>query len=102
MVGAFERKRRRVLLRLSQIREASGPSKRDGVYWRGYKGWKRAVGDQNKGLELHNACPTHVRAMEDWAEAKLREESDSNVSSMVSSNVLEKNRYYSTYGVWRR
>ena len=60
----------------------------------GFKGWKRAVGDKNKGLEMHDTCPTHIRAMKDWSEYELRLSTNATVGALVSSKVTENNRYY--------
>ena len=55
---------------------------------------KRAVGDKNKGLEMHDICPTHIHAMKDWSEYELRLSTNATVGALVSSKVIENNQYY--------
>ena len=60
----------------------------------GFRGWKRAVGDKNKGLEMHYTCPTNIRAIKDWSKFKLRLSTDATAGALVSSKVIENNWYY--------
>ena len=61
---------------------------------KGYRGWKRAFGDKNKGLELHCRAATHLEAVSRWEERKQRASSQNTVKEMVSNNVYERRRYY--------
>ena len=61
---------------------------------KGYRGWKRALGDKNKGLELHCRAATHLEAVSRWEERKQRARSQNTVTEMVSNNVYERRRYY--------
>ena len=61
---------------------------------KGYRGWKRALGDKNKGLELHCRAATHLKAVSRWEERKQRASSQNTVKEMVSNNVYERRRYY--------
>jgi hypothetical protein len=60
----------------------------------GFRNWKRAVGDCNKGLLLHNSSHPHLNAMTMWMEFKLRTSQNLSVSTLVNETVLEKHRYY--------
>ncbi|KAK6167027.1 hypothetical protein SNE40_021137 [Patella caerulea] len=61
---------------------------------KGYNGWKRALGDKNKGLELHSHAASHIDAMSKWEERKRRTSSRSTVKELVSNNVYERRHYY--------
>ena len=62
---------------------------------KGYRGWKRALGDKNKGLELHCRAANHLEAVCRWEERKQRASSQNTViKEMVSNNVYERRRYY--------
>ena len=61
---------------------------------KGYRGWKRALGDKNKGLELHCRAATHLEAVSRWEERKQRASSQNTVKEMVSNTLYERRRYY--------
>lgn len=60
----------------------------------GFCNWKRAVGDKEKGLVQHDTSKNHENAMVDWKSRLTRVETNKSVSLMLSSEVLEKRRYY--------
>jgi hypothetical protein len=60
----------------------------------GFRNWKRALGDPNKGLLLHNNSPHHLSAMAMWVEYQRRTSQKLSVSTLVNDSILEKHRYY--------
>ena len=60
----------------------------------GFRGWKRAVEDKNKGLEMHDTCHTYIHAIKDWSKFELRLSTDATAGALVSSKVIENNWYY--------
>ena len=59
----------------------------------GYSNWKHAL-EKNKGFDKHVHSNKHVWAMTAWKENKKRKSRNEEVSTLVSQNRLEKNRYY--------
>ncbi|XP_031329369.1 zinc finger protein 862-like [Photinus pyralis] len=58
----------------------------------GFKNWKNAL--DVRGFSRHEKSETHIRAMALWTERNQRINSCTSVSTLVSSGVLEKHRYY--------
>ena len=60
----------------------------------GYSNWKHAVGDNTKGLNKHCNSIGHSAAVNIWISKKVRLQNANSVSLMISSDVLERRRYY--------
>lgn len=60
---------------------------------RGFKSWSIAT-TAGKGLERHNDSVTHRNAVLNQIESKTRKETNTNVSQLLSENILQKRRYY--------
>ena len=61
---------------------------------KGYKGWKRALGDKNKGLEKHSHASSHLAAVCRLEERNHIETSGHTVKELVSDDVYSKRQYY--------
>ena len=59
----------------------------------GYSHWKHAVGDNTEGLNKHGISIGHNAAVNMWI-SKKRLQNANSVSLMISSDVLERRRYY--------
>uniref|UniRef100_A0A8C1TJI1 TTF-type domain-containing protein n=1 Tax=Cyprinus carpio TaxID=7962 RepID=A0A8C1TJI1_CYPCA len=60
---------------------------------RGFCDWKHAV-EAGKGLNKHAASKEHITSMTLWKDREKRAESGLEISTMVNSNQLARNRYY--------
>ncbi len=60
---------------------------------RGFSDWKHAV-EAGKGLNKHAASKEHITSMALWKDREKRAESGLEISTMVNSNQLARNRYY--------
>ena len=71
-----------------------GASKEDTFTTTGYCDWKHALGDRAKGFLKHEGSVAHIVAMTNWKELQNRTKGDREISTMLSSDMLERNRYY--------
>lgn len=60
---------------------------------RGFKSWSTAT-TAGKGLDRHNGSSTHRNAVLNQIELRSRKDTNTNVSQLLSENILEKRRYY--------
>ncbi len=60
---------------------------------RGFSVWKHAV-EAGKGLNKHAASKEHITSMALWKDREKRAERGLEISTMVNSNQLARNRYY--------
>lgn len=70
---------------------STGPS--DAFTTTGFRNWAVAL-TEGKGLKQHDKGHHHCVAMSAWSEKKKRLSKRSEVSSLLSANVLERRRYY--------
>lgn len=59
----------------------------------GFNQWKMAI-VKNKGLLKHDASASHLSAMASWKDKVNREAQNKEISQLLSTDVLEKRRYY--------
>ena len=59
----------------------------------GFKSWKSAL-TKNKGLDKHNQSAQHIQNMAAWKEKEARRKNQAEISTQLSSSMLEKRQYY--------
>ncbi|XP_055307785.1 zinc finger MYM-type protein 5-like, partial [Sitodiplosis mosellana] len=59
----------------------------------GYKGWKLAL-QKGKGLDRHNQSLQHIQNMNSWKEREARRKNATEISVQLSSDIIEKRKYY--------
>lgn len=59
----------------------------------GFNGWKRAL-SSGQGFLKHESSELHIQSMASWNEKQTRTKTDQSISNLLSTNVLEKRRYY--------
>ena len=60
---------------------------------KGFQNWKTAL-ENGKGFQKHAQSKSHTQAMSIWLEKMKRQETGQSISTLLSQNQLEKNRYY--------
>ena len=60
----------------------------------GYSNWKHAVGDNTKSLNKHGNSIVHNAAVNMWISKKVKLQNSNSVSLIISSDVLDRRRYY--------
>ena len=68
--------------------------KEDAFTSTGYRNWKRALGDQKKGLQQHNNSIHHLHSMTLWIEYQRRVAENKSISTLLCDTILDKHRYY--------
>lgn len=59
----------------------------------GFNGWKRAL-TAGQGFQKHEASSFHINAMLSWKQQIIRKNTNQEVSTLLSTNILEKRQYY--------
>lgn len=69
------------------------PGNKEKVFTKsGFQSWKHAL--DARGFPRHEQSLHHLQAMALWQEKMHRTDTSQSISTLISSNVLEKNRYY--------
>lgn len=68
-------------------------SKDDVLMKTGFRSWKIAL-QKNKGLDKHNTSSQHIANMVSWKEKEARRKTSTQVSRLLSSDIIEKRQYY--------
>lgn len=63
------------------------------MFSRRFKSWKSAL-TKNKGLDKHNQSAQHIQNMAAWKEKEARRKNQAEISTQLSSSMLEKRQYY--------
>lgn len=67
---------------------------KDDVFMKvGFKSWKSAL-TKTKGLDKHNQSAQHIQNMASWKEKEARRKNAAEISTQLSSSVIEKRQYY--------
>lgn len=59
----------------------------------GFRNWKKAMEKKN-GLYQHEESASHIKAASSWEEKRLRVGNDAVISTLLSTAILEKRRFY--------
>lgn len=75
-------------------RQFGKPTSKDDVFMKtGFRSWKIAL-QKNKGFDKHNNSSQHIANMVSWKKKEARRKTSTQVSRLLTSDVIEKRQYY--------
>lgn len=76
-----------------KFRSACGANVDSTFTLKGYRNWKHAI-ESNKGFHKHATSKEHLMCDAIWREREKRTETDTEISTLVNTEQLGRNRYY--------